>query len=330
MNTLDAFGQYDSALNLDPGERLRAQEFHNELTAALKFDGLISTAFLQGSFARKTMLKPLRDIDKVVILHGDFSHLQWQPSGAQIVATLIETALCRHYPNAHLSRNRHSIQLDLGEDTFSFDVVPAFEADDGTDDVMIMDLGHDGLSSSWKRSNTRCLIEVVRERNELCEGSFVHQVRFVKHWIRTQHDGVIPGLHVEAIAFECITEHLDDEMAVERILVCGARLLGPVFEYCDPTGVDYLSKKLDPAAREIACRAFVEAASIANNAVRHAQQGHFDKANTLWYSIFGNPFPRPGDSEKSYLRSLAVGAPVSTGISFGPQVTRPVRAWRPT
>src|ERR1017187_2172701 len=104
MKTPDAFGQYDSDLNLDPAEHLRALKFHNELTAALKFDGLISTAFLQGSFARKTMLKPLRDIDKVVILHGNFSHFQWKPSGAQIVATLTETAPCRHYPNPHLSR----------------------------------------------------------------------------------------------------------------------------------------------------------------------------------------------------------------------------------
>jgi hypothetical protein len=328
MNTPDAFDQYDRALNLDPNERLRARVFHNELTTALRLDGLISASFLQGSFARKTMLKPLRDIDKVVILHPDLEHLQSDADGAQSAANIIEAALRRHYPQARVSRSRHSIQLDLGENTFSFDVVPAFELEDDTDDVMIMDLGNDGLSNSWKRSNTRRLIEVVSDRNRLCDGKFVHQVRYVKHWVRTALDEVIPGLHVESIAFQCIDERLDDDIAVERILSCGARLLGPVFEYPDPTGSDQLSKKLDLATREAACYAFVKASEIANEAVTRACAGKYDDANALWYSIFGEPFPRPGAKERSYLRSLGAGAPVSSALAIGPRATRPVRAWR--
>ena len=329
MNAPDSFDQYDAALNLDPNERLRAQAFHNDLTTALRLDGIVSATFLQGSFARKTMLKPLRDIDKVVILHSDLEHLQSDTDGAQSAANIIETALRRHYPDAQFGRSRHSIQLDLGEDTFSFDVVPAFESIDDTNDVMIMDLGNDGLSDSWKRSNTRRLIEVVSDRNRLCEGRFVHQVRYVKHWVRTALDEIIPGLHVESIAFGCIDERLDDDIAVERILSCGARLLGPVFEYCDPTGADQLSKKLDHTEREIACQAFVRAAAIANEAVTHALAGRHDEANALWYSIFGEPFPQSGAKERSYLRSLGAGASVSTGVAARPQVTRPVRAWRP-
>lgn len=63
-----AFGELDAHLNLDPVERLEAITFHNKLTEKLKADGIISSAFLQGSFARKTMLSPIRDIDKVFLV----------------------------------------------------------------------------------------------------------------------------------------------------------------------------------------------------------------------------------------------------------------------
>jgi hypothetical protein len=326
MDPADAFRRFDAELNLDPAERLRAEAFHNKLTIDLKADGLVSGGFLQGSFARKTMLKPLRDIDKVLILHGDLDYLESDPQGAQKAAVLMEEALRAHYPEARISHGRHSIQLDLGDDTFSFDVVPAFEAADGSNDVMIMDLGSDGLGSLWMRSNTRDLIDVVGKRNQLCEGSFVHQVRFVKHWARERLESVLPGLHVESIAFACVNEQLLNDAAVESIFACGARLLGPLQEYTDPTGVDRLSSKLDGTARETACNAFVDAAKDANEAMERGERGDSEGANSVWYSLFGDPFPRPGDQEARYLRSLVTGASVVAGSGVVASGARPTRA----
>lgn len=328
MKTSDAFERYDSNLNLDPDERLRAEAFHTKLSLGLNAEGLISGSFLQGSFARKTMLKPLRDIDKVLILHEDLQDLKSQEQGAQDAAAMVEQALQRMYPNARVERSRHAIKLDLGENTFSFDVVPAFELDDDSGDVLITDLGQDGFDSAWKRSNTRRLIDVVRSRNKDCGGRFVHQVRFVKHWARQHLEDVLPGLHVESIAFACVDEQLRDDEAVERIFVCGARLLGPLQEYTDPTGVDRISRKLGEKERELAFNAFVEASEIANAAMERGRQGDSDGANSLWYSIFGDPFPEPGKYVSDYLRSLALGGSVAaSGATAG--VARATRAWRP-
>jgi hypothetical protein len=70
VNESEAFAEFDEELKLDPAERKAAQRLHNEMTQLLIRAGVIVSAFLQGSFARKTMLAPLRDIDKIVIMAG--------------------------------------------------------------------------------------------------------------------------------------------------------------------------------------------------------------------------------------------------------------------
>jgi tRNA nucleotidyltransferase (CCA-adding enzyme) len=64
-----AFNEFDEALNLDPNERKAAQDRHRQISDVLSEAGLAVTTFLQGSFARKTMLKPLKDVDMVVVDH---------------------------------------------------------------------------------------------------------------------------------------------------------------------------------------------------------------------------------------------------------------------
>lgn len=59
-----AFDRLDEALRLDRGELAEARAFHDQITQQLKELGLIRDAFLQGSLARKTMVAPLRDVDK--------------------------------------------------------------------------------------------------------------------------------------------------------------------------------------------------------------------------------------------------------------------------
>lgn len=154
-------------------------KLHLEITTHLKKAGVIDNAILQGSVARKTALKPLRDIDKVGFLHPNYDGLQSSPSGADDAARLVEDVLRRAYLDTLIERARHAIQLDFGEHTFSFDLVPAFECDDGTGDVTIMDLA--SQTGPWKRSNTRTLIGVVAEKNQQCGGKFVYVVRMVKH-----------------------------------------------------------------------------------------------------------------------------------------------------
>lgn len=57
----NSFTKLDESLNLDPFVRQQAQTLHNTIRDDLTKAGLIAGSFLQGSFARKTMLTPLKD-----------------------------------------------------------------------------------------------------------------------------------------------------------------------------------------------------------------------------------------------------------------------------
>ncbi len=318
-----AFAEFDAELNLDPLERLRAVTFHNELTERLKADKIISDAFLQGSFARKTMLSPLRDIDKVFLLHPQYNHLFTDEGGAVAAAELVESALKGYYTNSSIDRARHAVQMDLGEGMFSFDVVPAFEAGDGTTDVMIMDLDRE----TWKRSNTRELIEVVAERNKTCDGVFVHQVRFIKDWARRVLGERLPGLHVESIAFACIDGPLSHAEAVSRIFACGAQVLGLGAGYGEPTGVERLSDKISEVDREAARQAFVAAEAQSAKAWMLDEHGREEEAVATWHEVFGALFGDGKQTGGDFLRRLGTGAAVVTGAK-APGAT-PTRAWAP-
>jgi predicted nucleotidyltransferase len=302
-NEKQLFDEFADALKLDPDERRRAQDLHNEITALLKKYGLIITAFLQGSFARKTMIAPLRDVDKIVIVAMALLGL----SPDEIMDRL-EAVLADAYPSATFERTRHSLKMDFGSESFTFDTVPAREMDGDTDDVEIVNRGTGG----WTRSNTRELIRVVAERNQATGGRFVEQVRMGKQAVCHALDGDLPGLHVEAIAYDAITTTLDHAEAVCRVLERGAQMLAG--SYSDPTGRDLISQRLDPAVKERARQWFVEAARRAKEARDLAARGDLTAAQDIWRNLFGDPFPRPAAQDADdAIRNLYGGTITSTG-----------------
>jgi hypothetical protein len=322
--TAEAFEEFDENLKLDRRERNAAQRIHNEITDLLVSLGIITAAFLQGSFARKTMIPPLRDIDKVVVLDGRLRGLT-----PDQVMERIQTAIGAKYPDVTFERTRHSLKADFGENTFYFDIVPAWETDTEDDDVLIANRD----SGNWDRSNTRELIRVVAKRNRATNGRFIHQVRMGKQAIKHLLDGIVPGLHVESWAYIVITESLAADEAVTRILEAGARLLGGT--YSEPTGNDQISARLKPDVIAKAKPVLTEAARKARQARALTEVGDHNEAIRVWHELFGDCFPTatPQDDATSLRRSfqggaLTVSGTVSTSRTVG-QTSRPVRPWRP-
>jgi Second Messenger Oligonucleotide or Dinucleotide Synthetase domain len=325
MNQDEAFEAFDDALKLNPTERAAAIVLHNEITARLRAAGVITAAFLQGSFARKTMLGPLRDVDKVVIM-ADRPDFRASPMLAMAV---IEKVLAAAYPQATFERGRHALKIDLGPERCSFDIVPAFETDTDDDDVLIANTE----TGTWDRSNTRTLIRVIAERNQACDGRFVHQVRMGKQFVVHSLEGIVPGLHTETFAHAAVTEPLEHAEACCRILEAGARLLAGT--YSDPTGVDPISRKLKPGVAPRAQAGFAAAARAAREAKRLAAAGDHHSAIAIWHQLFGDPFPAaPAQPVAGALgRSFAGGTITSAGTvsatSRGRQPAPPTRSWRP-
>ena len=322
-----AFARFDQALLLDPKERSAAQKMHHEITTALVSAGVISAHFLQGSFARKTMIAPLRDIDKVVIMAQRWAYLATVAGGPDAAMDLIQEVIARRWPSASFDRTRHSLKVDFGENNFSFDIVPAFETATDDDDVNIADRKTGG----WPRSNTRTLLRTVHERNVECEGRFVHQARMVKSFVRNVLGEAFPGLHAEAIAYMAIAKPMNHAQAVAATLTTAVQALRA--GYYDPTGVDRLSDKLDPTVRRNALAAFTTASEQAQEALRLEAAGDDTEALRIWAHVLSAPFP--GVTAQTVDQAFALAAAGRSITSVGTvssttaanQASRRTRSW---
>jgi len=330
-NTAAAFNQFDEGLNLDPAERKAAQRRHRQVTECLIAVGLAVTTFIQGSFARKTMLKPLKDVDLVIVLPESLAAQLRRPGGAAHAIALVRQAISDAFPDAQFDVHdtpAHALQVIFPDLEFTFDLVPAFADPAGTEDVFIADREND----TWERSNTRTLNGVISERNQATDQRFVHQVRMVKSF-KKDHPVLDEtcGLLWESPAYGAITTKMAHSEAVASTLEHAAQALtGAVY---DPTGADDLTAEWTTQEREAYVAAVRTAAHRAAEALRLDADDDHDGAIELWHSILGDPFPDvPPQSATAAWENLAGGGITSDGRAVrsprANQPVRPARSWR--
>lgn len=330
-STKGAFDALDEELNLDGRERKSAQKRHQEITDYLVDAGLAIATFLQGSFARKTMLKPLKDVDMIIRMHPRLEKILRQPGGPAHAMRLIREILFEEYPDAQFDVDdtpAHALQVTFPDLDFTFDLVPALDAENGSEIVYIADREND----TWEWSNTRTLNRIISTRNQATGGRFVHQVRMLKSY-KKDHPVLDDtcGLLWEAFAYEAVTSPIEHSQALAVTLAHAAQAVtGPVF---DPTGVDDLTADWTAVQRTAYATTLAVAARRAAEARRLEEDGQHAAAIEIWHDLIGDPFPVAGaQSASDALRALAAGSITSTGravtSSRGQQPARPGRSWR--
>lgn len=330
MKITERFAALDENLKLDPDQRRCAQDLHNEISGHLIEAGIASRCRLQGSFARKTMLPPLHDVDKVVELKEGLRDEFSGSNGPQKAMDQIQAVLGPHFPGASFTPKKHSLGIWLPEHEFDFDAVPAFVSVDKSNWVDIANTKAGQDEDLWKPSNTYELIEVVATRNGACNGKFVRQVRMVKQIVANAGlSEVLPGLHSESFAYEAITEDLPHAEAVAAALRKASELMGGT--YTDPTGVDEISARLEPWKVDAVGPQLAALASQADQALALAADGQEIAAARIWAGLFGDSFPAPTaedvaeDDERRLMARLYTGGTLAATNRPAPSS----RAWRP-
>lgn len=329
-STKGAFDAFDEDLNLDFRERKSAQKRHSDITDHLVSVSLAIGTFLQGSFARKTMLKPLKDVDMIIRMHPNLEKILRRPGGPAHAMLLIREAISQKYPDAQFDVDdapAHALQVTFPDLDFTFDLVPALDVE-GSEIVYIADRKND----TWEWSNTRTLNRIISTRNQATGGRFVHQVRMLKSY-KKDHPVLddMCGLLWEAFAYEAVTGPLEHSQALAGTLAHAARAVaGPVF---DPTGVDDLTADWTTAQRTAYTATLSAAARRAAEARRLEEDGQHAAAIDIWHDLIGDPFPvAEAQSATDALRALAAGSITSTGRAVtsprGQQPARPARSWR--
>lgn len=252
--------------------------------------GLVAGSFLQGSFARKTMVSPLNDVDVVLLLpERDRARLH-APGGPSASMEQLKGPLRECFTAVVFDADKradHALRLDFPDVAFHIDLVPAFEVGNVNGDVDIADRA----KACWERSNSRELIRTVSERNQDTGGRFVAQVRMVKTFTTVTPGLDVCGLVGESLAFDAVTEQLDDPQALLRTFERGARLTSGTLT--DPTGVDDLLAGWGYERRQATAAVFARAARQAREALRLAAAGDETGAIDLWGSLLGEQFPSP-------------------------------------
>jgi len=328
-----AFVSFDQEISLDPRLRVKAELRHVKVEEVLRAAGLAASTFLQGSFARKTMRKPLKDVDVVVLLPA-WMIVQWfTPDGARKVHELFKAPLLAAF-GSHITFDQSAdagkaLQLCFDDVDFTIDLVAAFpDPHEGSEWVFIADR-HEG---AWEASNTRTLKRVVAERNQATGRKLVHQVRMVKEF-KAQYPELeeLCGLAAESLTFGAVTREMSHPRAVAATLrYASAAVLGQVF---DPTGVDDLSVKWTGEQRQSFSAVFARGAFRAEEAVRLEGNAQFTAAIDVWSSLLGEDFPAaPPQSAAEAIKGLVAGSITSTGrvtaSTAGIERSRPSRAWR--
>ncbi len=323
-----AFKTYDATLNLDKSERARAQKRHQDITALLVGSGLAAMTFLQGSFARKTMRKPLKDVDMVVVMAESLRADLERPGGPARAMALLREAVATAYPSARFDVDKpaaHALQITFPDLPFTFDLVPALAGD--REIVHIADRELD----RWERSNARTLNRVVSERNVATNGKFVHQVRMGKALKDRYPDLDLCGLAYEALAHDSICVEQPHDVAIADLLRhASTAVLGKILE---PTGVEDLTTEWDDDKRRRYAQRFAALSRQADEAVRLRVDGAETAAVDVWQSVFGDYFPAaPPQTASDALSALAAGGITSTGRAVttprAHQSNRPARSWR--
>lgn len=328
--TVDSsFAKLDENLNLNPFVHLKAQNIHNTIRDDLTKAGLIAGSFLQGSFARKTMLKPLKDVDIVCLLPAYMRELLRGPDGPGKAMESFKAPIAARWPGVEFDVGDEpagkALRVTLPDVDFTIDLVPAF--DQKGDYVLI----GDRFEGTWELSNTRIQLKKVSARNQATGGRFVHQVREAKE-LTKHHEELefVSGIVVESLAYAVIGHQVPDKAAIALFLDHAKEAVkGPVLE---PAGEDDITAKWTSEERQTAALVYAQASDKAEEALGLESQGDMDAAIDVWHSLFGDGLPSaPHRSVQSTLTAFAAGSLSSTGrpsaTRAGRQVSPPGRSW---
>ncbi|QMT19160.1 nucleotidyltransferase (plasmid) [Planococcus maritimus] len=272
-----------------------------------------------GSFARRTKIRPLDDIDFLVVFTGNGGHYNNNYNG-EITISIPETAsrLKRltnddstlnsikllnklksflsnipQYSGADIKRNQEAITLKLNSYDWNFDIVPAFiTAPDNFERTYY--LIPDG-NGKWKKTDPRIDAKRATSINQQHNGEVLRIIRLVKAWhSRT----VVPDIGSYLLEnlilnyFESNWPATSDQSTLANVF---HSLSQSIYRSCqDPKGIqgdlNSLSYETKSRFSEAASKAYL----CALNAIDFVAASDHEAAHAEWQTVFGGDFPEYG------------------------------------
>ena len=275
-----------------------------------------------GSFARKTKICPLDDIDIMILLNGRGTESVYSGSGytyllkltaspaplasfhdgqgyvnSRRVLNQIKSSLSsvKNYRKADIKRSQQAVVLDLASYAWVFDIVPAISVSDWSGTGTAYFLIPDG-NGAWMRTDPRKDGDNVTSINQRHGGEFLPVVRLLKYWNRRTHKPRLASYY-----FETLTQHV---FAYSTAIQHCPSAIQYFFQTCpgslmtscaDPKGFGPpLDQTVDWDTKTKVRDAMNEAAQRAGYALMYEQQDNQKDAIYWWRENFGPEFPTYG------------------------------------
>lgn len=245
-------------------------------------------SFLTGSYARNTMISPLKeaDIDIFIVLDPKYFHNYNGQNGGQAgLLEFVKRTLRKTYTRTpDIGRNGQAVTIRFED--FIVDVVPGFNRQGGGY------LIPNSIAQSWISTDPKKHIEIISNANSVHNGDLIPLIKMIKAWNKSINR-YFYSFHLEVMALQILTGvTISDFPSGMRFFFDKGRDL-VTKKNLDPAGYggdvgSYINtqEKIQEAAGRF--QAAYEKAIRAEDYDRH---NYTQDAVNMWRKVFGDYFP---------------------------------------
>jgi len=275
--------------------------------------------FYFGSFARRTKIRKLDDIDIMIALSAEGGH--YNESQHHVEITVANDAdklkkLCfensnilnsrkvinkflsllkdvPQYEKAEMKRNQEAATLKLSSHGWNFDLVPCFftkEDSFGRTYYLIPD-----GQGNWKKTDPRIDRDRVSSINQNNDGNVLNVIRIFKYWNKRASMPTIPSYLLENIILNYYAKNTHSkasefvDMEIPKILNdIHSSIHSPVM---DPSGIQDDINTLSYDTRSKISERSLNDYYVAEEARKCENERNYKDSISKWRDIFGSEFP---------------------------------------
>lgn len=209
MALADWFSTFCSNLQIRDGGTIATRS--GNITRRLNTDFWSTTSdsahsLYVGSYGRNTAISGFSDFDLIFQLPYSVykQYNDYAGNGQSALLQAVKTSIERTYSTTNIRADGQVIQVPFN-DGITFEVVPAFDNDDGS-----FTFPNANAGGSWKTTNPRPEIKAIRDRSAATNGNLVPLCRMMRDW-KTKWTVPIGGLLIDTLAYQFIEtwEHRD-------------------------------------------------------------------------------------------------------------------------
>lgn len=278
------FSQFAANLEITALQSTTTSTRQQNVRDAVAAGFTVLDSFLAGSYARSTMIGPLKeaDIDIMVVLDASYFG---QHTPATLLAKLRAVLLRTYSTTPKVSPNGQAVTINFTD--FTVDVVPAFNRQGGGY------LIPDSSMGVWISTNPTIHATTLTAHNATHHGALVPLIKMMKGWNRAVGSPFV-GFYLELMTAEVLNNVTitDFSSGVRYTLDKGREKIK--FKQIDPAGYGGQVNGLRFGTIEDAVARFTLAYHRAVKAEGYATANDIRSATDEWRKIFGDYFPAYG------------------------------------